>query len=115
VEDPVVSKPVVRKKEHKMNIILSQEEAERVISEDHEDWIEVDGTREIIDQRRWVTEVYAVFTHTPTKKFYSLDWEEGSTEMQEGTEPFYGDQTLIEMEYKEVTKMEWVAKKVKNE
>lgn len=87
---------------------ILKEEAELIVGEDHEDWKLVE--EEIVDQRRWVTVFDGVFLHKPSGKHYSVEYEKGSTECQDDTEYFYGDEIdFQEVELKEVVTKAWVA------
>ncbi len=87
---------------------LTAEEAREVVWDESADWEHVPGTTHIIDQRRWVTVLDAVFKHKPTGKFYSLSWERGSTEYQECLPFEYDGPVLEEVELREVVTTEWV-------
>ena len=87
---------------------LTREQGREIVRNEHFDWIQV-GEETITGQRRWVTEIEAIFKHAPTGKHYLFDWERGSTESQDDTEPFeYDDPHPVEVELREVTKMEWI-------
>ena len=91
---------------------ITKDEGTDIIYNNHEEWKEIDGTRDIIDQSRWTTTHEAIFLHIPTNKTYSLWWDEGSTECQDSTEPFGGDEPdLVEVVEKEVLVKKWVPTK----
>lgn len=77
-----------------------------IVRDRHEDWEMIE--EEIVDQRRWVTVYEGIFKHNPSGKFYSVDYEKGSTECQE-SEYFYDDEIeFTEVEQKEVLTKVWV-------
>jgi len=87
---------------------LTNTEAEKVVSGCHADWTEVNGSRGLIDHDSWTVVYKAAFLHKPTGKHYSFWWVCGLTEQQEQTPYESNDPDPIEVELKEVTKMEWV-------
>lgn len=90
-------------------MIVSKEEAEEIIWEDHEDWEMLRNTRNIICTSRWTKTYEAVFLHKPTQKHYQVEWNVGATEIQEGIDAFYSDEVeLTEVELKEVMVKQWV-------
>lgn len=85
---------------------ILKKEAIEIVSEDHNDWKLIE--EEIVDQRRWVTVYEGIFKHTPSGKFYSVDYEKGSTECQE-SEYFYDDEIeFTEVEQTEIIQKVWV-------
>ena len=92
-------------------MILSKEEAIKVVTWDHKDWKRVPDTENIVDQRRWATVNEAVFRHIPTDKFYLFVWETGSTEYQDNE--FFCGRTYSPEEVVQVEKLVkvWEVKK----
>jgi hypothetical protein len=81
-------------------MILSSEEAEKIIGCNHTDWERFYCS--ITDQSRWSTYYEAVFKNRKDNKFYMFNYEQGSTEMQE-CDPFYDDEVEpVEVEKTEV-------------
>lgn len=66
-------------------------------------------TEEITDQSRWYTYHTGVFRDPETELYYEIDWQEGSTEMQECDTWNDEDEVLAtQVEYKEVLEWKWV-------
>jgi hypothetical protein len=87
-------------------MILSSEEAEQIISEDHDGWRFIE--KNIIEQGRWNTIFEGIYEHKESKKPYAVSWQRGSTEYQD-CDPFYGEEVeFTEMELKEVVRTEYV-------
>jgi hypothetical protein len=83
-------------------MILTASEAKEIVWDDHKDWEEVKGTKEIVDQSRWSTFLTAIFHHKSTDKYYRASWSRGSTEGQEES-PYEND---TEAEFTEVHKVQ---------
>jgi len=88
-------------------LILTPEEARRIVRDDHEDWNEVE--RQIVDSSRWSIHKDGIFLHIPTQKHYRFYWSVGATEIQ-CEEPYEYDEKVevFEVVEKEVLKKEWV-------
>jgi hypothetical protein len=88
---------------------LTGQEARDVVYDEADEWSEVKGTEEMVDQRRWVTVFEKVFLHVPSGKYYRFCYEQGSTECQESCLYEYEDFVEpVEVELKEVTVSKWV-------
>ena len=89
---------------------LTEQEARNVVWDDSEDWENVAGTEEIVDQRRWVTVRSVIYKHTPTQKYYQFFYERGSTENVGDIKPFEGDKFYepLEVELKKVEVEKWI-------
>jgi len=79
---------------------LTAEEAREVVWEDHEDFTTIE--KKIVDTSRWSIQYEGIFQHTPTGKFYSVDWQIGATEYQDES-PFEYEK---EVEFTEVAPQE---------
>jgi hypothetical protein len=85
---------------------LTNEEGRRIICEDHDDWIPVEGA-DIIETNRWTILVSQVFQHKPSGEHYQLYWRQGATEEQD-EQPFEFDAPEpIKVVAKEVTTTRW--------
>lgn len=87
---------------------ITADEAERIVYGDHDDWEEIRGTEEIVEQDRWSTTFSAVWLHKPSQKYYSAYYTRGSTEVQEGMDLFPEDPDFYEVECREVTEKKWM-------
>jgi hypothetical protein len=87
-------------------VAFTNAELRRAVQDDSDDWAEIGGTRQILDQGRWVTLHAAVFSHKPSGKHYELSWERPSTEQQDGSES--DEIGCVEVELREVTKKKWM-------
>ena len=88
---------------------LSKDEARDVIWDDHEDWREIESN--VIDNNRWSIVHKGVFKHTPTNKYYSVNWRTGATEMQDERPFEYEDEIeFVEVEQVEVVVKQWKPK-----
>lgn len=88
---------------------LTSEQGRAIVYGDDNDWDEVSGTRQIIENTRWSIVHEAIFLHKPSGKHYSLVWSRGATEQQDESPFEYDEPEPVEVELKEVTRMEWVA------
>lgn len=87
-------------------LIISKEEAEQIVNEDHENWQLISETIE--GQSRWSTHYSGIFKHIPTNKHYEVSYSRGSTEQQD-QDLFYEDNIdFFEVEEKEVIVKKWV-------
>jgi hypothetical protein len=91
-----------------MNLKKRAVEAKDIVYGDHEDFESFFGKEIIEDQDRWTTYMSKIVKQLSTGKHYRIHWMKGSTEYQE-TDMFPDDPVILEeVEWKEVTKMEWV-------
>ena len=87
---------------------LSKEDAQSVIWDEHEDWAEVLGSREITETSRWSIHHTIVCKHKPTEKLYRFNYSVGATESQDEC-PFDNEDkvTPTKVVEKEVTIRVW--------
>ena len=89
-------------------MIISKEEAEKIIREDSHDWEKLYDTERFITHGRWTLTYEAVFIHKNTGKHYLMSWNVPATEMQD-CDAFYGNEVeLTEVQLKEVMVKQWV-------
>lgn len=83
--------------------------AQQIIRGGADDWENVPQSRQIVDQERWTTTFLEVFKRLSDGKYFKVFYDRGSTEGQEDTEPFYGDEIeFIEVELKEMKVKKWI-------
>lgn len=89
---------------------LTAEEARWMVCDDHDDFEAIEEN--ITDTSRWSIHYEGIFKHTPTGKYYSVDWSVGATEQQDERAFEYDTEVeLTEVEQVEVTVTKWVTKK----
>ena len=89
-------------------LVLEDDEAyQLIIDEDNEDYYPVTEA-EMTHQRRWVTCFEQTFKRKSDNTFWTILWERGSTECQDGSEPDFEmyesvpvEKTIIVYVYKE--------------
>lgn len=74
---------------------LSREEGRRIVSCDHEDFIEIEY--EIVEETMWNLNYEGIYLHNPSGKHYKLEWSEGVSEFQEEGPFEYNDPKPIEV------------------
>lgn len=93
-------------------MILSLEEASLVVYDDHEDFITLYDTKEIISRRRWYTQYTKVVKYNPSGKHYRIHYNVGNTEIQDcGAQEMFDYQEQVklhEVELKEVVVKQWI-------
>ena len=95
-------------------MILTSEDARRVVFGDIEGWREIES--KVIDTTRWSVIEEGVFFHEDSKKFYEFCWSSGATECQDERPFEYDDEVApVEVEAKEVTTTVYVPVEVKVE
>ena len=92
--------------------VLTSEEARRVVWGEHEDWIPLNDTKQIIDHGRWSVHYKQVFKHISTNKYYMIEWSVGATEIQD-LKPFQykKEAHFVEVERQTVLTQIWSPKK----
>lgn len=92
---------------------LTGQQLQDIVFDYDDEWEEVEGTSQIVDQGRWSTHHFGVFKHLPSGKCYGIAYSAGSTESQ-FEDPFEyelkDEFDLQEYEQREVTELKWVPK-----
>lgn len=89
---------------------LTEKEAREVIWQDSSDWKK--KAEWLVDHSRWSVVYAEVHEHLPTGRCYKFVFGRGATEMQDES-PFEYEKEVVptEVEWKEVTEMQWIEKK----
>jgi hypothetical protein len=85
---------------------LTGEEAQSIVWDDHEDWMEIET--EIEDTTRWSIVKQSIYKHTPTGKHYRFNYSVGATECQDEQPYKYEPEVEVQQVRKvPVTKIVW--------
>lgn len=90
-----------------MGKLFSKEEAQEIVSGDHDDFETIDKT--IDDTSRWSIYYTGVFKEISTGKFYEVSWSEGATEMQdEAPFEYENEVNFVEVKPQEMVVIKYV-------